>query len=126
MTDTVTAPVSDNHTVGENDPEDPQTEAELDLQMIAANNVEADNWFWIEVFFFVLSVWMSLGGGVQAGDWWLYTFAVHMFATNDLPLVNSISYGWSESDQCSINPDECTQIGVDSYGVGAGNCWCAG
>jgi len=31
-------------------------------------------------------------------------------------LVNSISYGWSELDQCSINPDECRQLGVDSLG----------
>jgi tripeptidyl-peptidase-1 len=39
-----------------------------------------------------------------------------MGQTTDIPMVNSISYGWSEADQCTISPSECQQIGVQSYG----------
>jgi subtilase family serine protease len=94
-----TSPVSPKHVIGDNQGDEPQLEAELDIQMMASVNIEADNWFWIE-----------------GGNSWLYEFAVHMFSTQDVPWVASISYGWSEADQCSINPDECSQIGVDSYG----------
>jgi len=92
-------PVSADHTIGPNDPKSAQLEASLDIQMITGVNQNAVNWFWIE-----------------KGDNWLYAFAVHMGQTTDLPYVNSISYGWSEADQCTINPKECQQIGVKSYG----------
>lgn len=39
-----------------------------------------------------------------------------MFSTKDIPEVQSISYGWSESDQCDIDGDECQALGVDSQG----------
>jgi len=48
----------------------------------------------------------------------LYGFANHMFATKDVPLVNTISYGWNEEDQCEdgIGAAECQQLGVNSEG----------
>jgi len=48
----------------------------------------------------------------------LYGFATHMFMTKSVPLVNSISYGWNEEDQCEqgIGYQECQQLGVDSKG----------
>lgn len=61
--------------------------------------MQADNWFWLE-----------------KGNGWLYAFATHFFSTTTVPLVNSISYGWYEGDQCSISPTECQQLGVNSYG----------
>jgi len=92
-------PVPSQDIIGPNDPTNPQTEAELDIQMIASVNVEATNWFWLE-----------------GGNGWLYQFATHFFSTQSVPQVNSISYGWYEGDQCSISPDECQSLGVDSVG----------
>jgi hypothetical protein len=78
-------PVPANQTIGPNDPTDPQTEAELDIQMVASVNLGASNWFWLE-----------------KGNGWLYQFVSHFFATKTVPQVSSISYGWWEGDQCSI------------------------
>lgn len=89
--------VTASHTIGPNDPTNPQVEAELDIQMVAAVNVEADNWFWLE-----------------QGQGWLYQFVQHFSATQDVPQVSSISYGWWEGDQCTIAQDECSQLGVNS------------
>jgi tripeptidyl-peptidase-1 len=41
---------------------------------------------------------------------------VHFFNTATVPMVNSISYAWSEMDQCQINPSECQNLGVNSQG----------
>jgi len=87
------------HTVGPNDPTQPQTEAQLDIEIVATVNTEATNWFWLE-----------------SGNGWLYQFATHFFSTPDVPQVNSISYGWWEGDQCTISPTECQTLGVDSAG----------
>jgi len=40
----------------------------------------------------------------------------HYFSTTDVPQVASISYGWSESNQCQIDGATCTKLGVDSEG----------
>jgi len=59
----------------------------------------ATGWFWIE-----------------ADPIWLYGFSTHMFTTKDVPLVNSISYGWNEEAQCQdgIGGAECQQLGVSN------------
>jgi subtilase family serine protease len=88
-----------NQTIGPNDPTNPQTEAELDIQMIQTTNTEASPWFWLE-----------------SGNGWLYQFGAHIFSTQNVPQVNSISYGWWEGDQCTIDPDECQSLGVSSQG----------
>jgi len=94
-------PVASNHIVGQNDPTNPQIEATLDIQYILAVAQKAQSWFWLE------------GDSV-----WLYGFATHMFSTQTVPLVNSISYGWNEEDQCEngIGAQECNALGVDSKG----------
>jgi len=88
-----------NQTVGPNDPTNPQVEAELDSQCIQTTNVEASPWFWLE-----------------QGNGWLYQFGAHFFSTSAVPQVSSISYGWWEGDQCTIDPDECQSLGVTSQG----------
>jgi len=95
------APLSSAHVIGSNDPNAPGTEAELDIQFIAGVGINVENWFWLE-----------------GGEAWLYGFAVHFSNTQDVPLVNSISYGWNEEDQCEngIGGAECQQLGVDSRG----------
>jgi len=89
------------HTIGDNLPQNPQIEATLDIQYIAAAGVGVENWFWIE-----------------PDNVWLYGFAVHLSQSNPAPLVASISYGWDEEDQCEpgIGLLECAQLGLDSRG----------
>jgi subtilase family serine protease len=89
-----------NTTVGPNDPTDPQPEPQVDIEAIAAINDTAENWFWME-----------------SGDGWLYAFATHFFhASPNIPSVASISYAWSEQDQCNVNVTgpECNQMGLNS------------
>jgi len=90
---------SKNHIIGPNDPTMPGDESTLDIQWIAATGIGATNWFWLE-----------------AGTSWLYGFAVHFVNTDDVPLVISISYGWSEAEQCvdGIAGGECKQLGVNT------------
>jgi len=85
--------------VGQNDPSYPGIEATLDIQYIAATGVGASNVFWIE-----------------SGTTWLYGFATHFFNTNNIPMLVSMSYGWSEEDQCEygIGGSECNTLGVNS------------
>jgi len=92
-------PVTAAHTIGPNDPTNPQLEAALDVEMIATVDPAATAWFWLE-----------------DGQGWLYQYVNHYFNTATVPQVVSISYGWSESDQCDIDPDECQALGVDSQG----------
>jgi len=92
-------PVTAADTVGPNDPTNPQIEATLDIQMVASVNPAATAWFWLE-----------------DGQGWLYQYVFHYFQTKAVPQVASISYGWSESDQCDIDPNECQSLGVDSQG----------
>jgi len=92
-------PVTKAHTVGPNDPSQPQIEAELDIQIVAGTNTGVTSWFWL-----------------VPGEGWLWTFATKFAATAAKPAVISISYAWSEMDQCQINPDECQSLGVDSQG----------
>ena len=61
----------------------PDDESQLDMQMMGINVPGADIWFW-------------------DGDKWLYSLAVKMVNAGEVPDVISMSWGWSESDQCSI------------------------
>jgi len=90
------APLNASTIIGPNDPSGPQVEATLDIQMVAAVNTEATNWFWLE-----------------QGQGWLYQFVQHFAATKDVPQVSSISYGWWEGDQCTIT-QECQTLGINS------------
>jgi tripeptidyl-peptidase-1 len=90
-------PVTAANTIGPNDPTNPQIEAALDIEMVATVNPSATAWFWLE-----------------DGQGWLYQYVNHYFNTANVPQVVSISYGWSEADQCDIDPDECQSLGVTS------------
>jgi len=91
-------PVASSHIVGKNDPSSPGVESTLDIEYVTGVSIGTTAWFWIE--------------GNSA---WLYTYAVHVFNTTPAPLIFSISYGWSEADQCQygIGGDEC-KLGVNS------------
>lgn len=94
------ASVTAAHTIGPNDPTNPGVEAELDIQMQAGVNNEASSWFWIM-------------GDPSA---WLYEFGTQFIQSKSVPQVLSISYAWSEDDQCDIDVNGCSQLGVDTYG----------
>ena len=69
-----------SHIVG-NDVE-PDLESQLDMQMMATNVPNADIWFW-------------------DGTDWLYSLAVNMSNSKEIPDIVSMSWGWSESSsQC--------------------------
>ena len=53
------------------------------MQMISMVADSADLWFW-------------------DSDGWLWTFANNFFNTRDIPYIISMSWGWSEMDQCNI------------------------
>lgn len=92
-------PVPANQIIGTNDPSggDSGVESTLDIEMVAAVNTAASNWFWIE-----------------DPENWLYEFGVHFATTPSVPSVISISYAWWEGGQCTIDQDYCQQNGVNS------------
>ena len=59
------------------------TESELDVQLVSQAADGAQLWYW------------------QA-QYWLYSFAVDYFNAEASPDIVSMSWGWSQNDQCSI------------------------
>jgi tripeptidyl-peptidase-1 len=83
-----------------NDPTNPQIEATLDIEAVAGLNTATDPWFWL---------------GLEE-EWLLPTFKkflANITSHGSVPQVVSVSYGWSEMDQCEINPVECTGTSQD-------------
>ena len=75
-------PLLDNSTIiGPNRPQWAEEEAQLDIQLMAGVSRHATNWFWLE----------------SPPEAWIYRFAVHFAATENVPQVASISYAWYES-----------------------------
>jgi len=59
------------------------TESELDIQMLSMVNGNTDLWYW-------------------NNPHWLYSFAVEFEKTLEKPNIISLSWGWSERNQCDI------------------------
>jgi hypothetical protein len=74
---------SSTASIGDNHQENPGVEAQLDMDAMTTGNNEAKMRLWIE-----------------GGSGWLYSFTSHFFTTTDVPQVISISYAWSELNQC--------------------------
>ena len=72
----------------------PDTESQLDIQMMGINVPNADLWFWTE-------------------NNWLYSMAVELFYSKNVPDVVSMSWGWAEDQQCTIA--ECTNETSKQY-----------
>jgi len=70
------------------------TEATLDIQYATAVGVGATNWYWTETN-------------------WMYDFANNFFNTKEVPLIVSMSWGWSEVAQCTIDND-CSTLGINA------------
>jgi tripeptidyl-peptidase-1 len=70
---------------------DTDTEAALDVQCLTGFGDGANTSFWVM-------------------DDWMYEFANEILNTDEPPLVNSMSYGWYESQQCRVDGN-CTEQG---------------
>ena len=84
--------VKNNNILGNNS--NPDLESQLDMQMISQTAENIELWFWGE-------------------ENWLYSFAVDFFNHKTVPDVISMSYGWSEDQQCTIS--NCTNITSSQY-----------
>lgn len=75
-------------------------EATLDIQMLTTFGLGAKTCFWL------------MHG-------WMYDFSMELFNTTGAPLVNSISYGWNEWQQCdaSILQENCKKEGIPNSQV---------
>lgn len=85
-------PIARNHVIGTRS--FPDTETELDLQMMAQTAAGADIWF-------------------DGSSEWLYTWAVDFFNRKLIPYVVSHSWGWATDQQCTI--DTCLNITSEQY-----------
>lgn len=81
MNDEDLKPILKSHVVGTDLPSDLETQ--LDMQMMSQTAENVDLWFW-------------------DSPQWLFTFAVNFFNSKEVPDVISMSWGWAESDQCSV------------------------
>ena len=77
-----------SHKIGPSSPSGGDLEATLDVQYMGAIAQGADAWYWTE-------------------QDWQYEWVEHLAATPDagVPQVFSMSWGWSEADQCRIDPN---------------------
>jgi len=85
--------------VGQNNPSQPGDESQMDVEMMGSVNNGSTTWFWIE-----------------PTTSWLYLWSVQFMNTPEVPQITSISYGWSEMNECDINPTECHKLGINSQG----------
>ena len=69
-------------------------ESELDIQMLSMANGNSDLWYW-------------------NNPYWLYSFAVEFEKTLKKPNIISLSWGWSERNQCDII--DCTGLTSEQY-----------
>ena len=72
----------------------PDTESELDIQMISQTSEDVDIWYW-------------------GSKNWLYTFSINFLNAKKIPDVISMSWGWAEDQQCTIS--NCTNITSQKY-----------
>ena len=81
--------------IGPFDSSYPSAESTLDVQYLAASGLGATNWFYTT-------------------DQWMYYMTQDLFAMDTVPHVISMSYGWSEAQQCRIGGEACQQLGLDN------------
>jgi tripeptidyl-peptidase-1 len=83
--------------VGPYDGSMPDTEATLDVQYIMGVGQKQTDWYW-------------------TAQNWMYTFSQKFFNNPKVPDAVSMSWGWSEAQQCSagIAQAECQTLGIDN------------
>lgn len=85
-------PITKDHIIGTK--ESPDTESELDVQVMYWAKPDATLWY-------------------EVSDNWIYSWAVDFVNRVDVPEVVSLSWGYSERDQCSIT--KCNNITSQQY-----------
>lgn len=85
-------PIKNSSIIGDMDGEDVESQLDVTASSIVAPGV--DLWYW-------------------KVDSWLYSFAVDFFNNKTVPDVISMSWGWAEDDQCSI--EICTNETSKDY-----------
>lgn len=82
------------------------------ITMIIGNNLGLDIESMLDV-----QLMSQAGDGIHLWFWdtpyWLYSFAVDFYNSEDIPDIISMSWGWSESNQCDII--DCTSITSKQY-----------
>ena len=79
-----------------NDPNQVSVETTLDIQYVSALGGLNTNWIW-------------------NADGWMYEFCTELQGAKDRPDVISMSYAWSESQQCGgVTHAECQKLGVNA------------
>jgi subtilase family serine protease len=73
---------------------DIDVESELDVQLMSQASDGIEMWFW-------------------TSPYWLYSFAVDFYNSEHIPDIISMSWGWSERDQCDIM--DCVNITSQQY-----------
>ncbi|KYQ90377.1 Physaropepsin [Tieghemostelium lacteum] len=87
-TKTATELINVDKIVGPYSPQQPDLESTLDVQYGGAVAQNASVWFW-----------------TVAG--WMYEFSTDLFAANPAPYIVSMSWGWTESQQCESGIGNC-------------------
>ena len=86
--------VSPDHIVGPYHAKNPDGEATLDVQYAIGLAIQSDIWYW-----------------TTTG--WLYDFTTEFLQTNPVPYVFSMSWGWTETGQCSVG--DCNGMTSEEY-----------
>lgn len=91
-------PITPNHIIGA--VENPDEESELDVQVMYWAVSDAELWY-------------------EVSSNWMYGWAIDFFNRKNIPEVVSISWGWSETDQCTITicPNRTSQSYVQRVNV---------
>lgn len=78
-------------------------------------------WNFFEISNFFVSTQYGSASGLNTTFWywtemvWMYDFATHLFNAKTYPLVVSMSYGWPEDGQCTIDTGNCGPGGYSDY-----------
>merc|ERR1712054_555019 len=87
-------PVAQDHGVGPYSPQFPDAESTLDVEYAAGVATTAQVWFWTV-------------------DGWMLDFANEFYGTATVPYIVSMSWGWTENDQCQIT--DCNGLTSQQY-----------
>lgn len=85
-------PISLDHLIGKNSGQD--LESNLDVQTMYWASSDASLWY-------------------ETSNDWMYTWAVYFMNRKNVPEVVSISWGWSELDQCTVI--KCNHVNSQQY-----------
>lgn len=87
-------PVPKDNIIGKNG--FPDGESELDIQLMSQVSANAELWY-------------------ESFNGWMYEWAVNFYNRQRVPQIVSLSWGWSEENQCAIVPMMCRNMTSKQY-----------